>query len=168
MIGVYLTGAAAKLHLPGMHLTLRGDHPREEVDEMTKLAIAMMGSRYGRLRVGTILLGATMAVGMAAQTAPPAPVASPASGAPVDPTAPTVANAPPAGTMSKGDLKEQRKQQKRDEGAAKATAKASKATAKSKEANDKALQAQEKAGQVTPAPAATTPPPAAPVNGPPR
>lgn len=139
---------------------------------MTKFAIATMGmtgSRFGKLQVGSILLGATMALGMAAQTAPPPPVAPPASGTPIDPTAPTVANVPPAGTMTKGELKEQRKQQKRDEDAAKADAKASKATAKSKEANDKALQAKEKVGQETPAPAATTPPPAAPATtAPPR
>jgi len=58
-------------------------------------------------------------------------------------------------TMTKDELKQQRKQQKRDEAAANATAKASKAraavdkaNAKSKLANDQELQAKEKAGQV--------------------
>ena len=80
------------------------------------------------------------------------------AGSPVDPTAATTAMTAPAGTMSKGDIKDQRKQQKKDEAAAKANAKAAKATAKSKEANDKALQAQEKAGQVTQTPPASTAP----------
>ena len=103
-------------------------------------------------------------VSIAQQTVPAPPAAS---GNPVDPTAPTSAMTQPAGTMSKGELKDQRKQQKRDEAAARANAKAAKAQAgllnsdaKSKEANDKALQAQEKAGQVVPSPAATAPPPA--------
>jgi hypothetical protein len=74
----------------------------------------------------------------------------------------------PAGTMTKAQLKQQRKQQKLDEASANATAKAAKAQAgmdhaiaKSKQANDQQLQAQEKAGQITPAqpPTDQAPPP---------
>jgi hypothetical protein len=81
-----------------------------------------------------------------------------------DPTSATTAMSQPNGTMSKSDIKDQRKQQKRDEAAARANAKAAKAhaslvnaQAKSKDANDKALQAQEKAGQVTKNPETTRP-----------
>jgi hypothetical protein len=98
------------------------------------------------------------------------PVAPPpvAASSPADPNAATTAMSQPAGTMTKAELKEQRKQQKRDEAAARASTNAAKAQAallnadaKSKTANDKALQAQEKAGQVTQTPVATTPPPPA-------
>ena len=65
-----------------------------------------------------------------------------------------------------GQIKDQRKQQKKDESAAKANAKAAKANAKSKEASDKAIQAQEKTGHATPAPAAVTPPPSTPAANP--
>ena len=77
-------------------------------------------------------------------------------------TVPTTSISAPADTMSKSNIKSQRKQQKRVEASARASAKAAKAAAKSKEANDKALQAQEKAGQVTQTPGTATPLPAAP------
>jgi hypothetical protein len=119
------------------------------------------------MRLGMLALCAMITSGVIAQQVAPA-----ASGVPADPTAPTTAMSQPAGTMTKGELKAQRKQQKLDEAAAKANTKAAKAQAalvgadsKSKEANDKALQAQEKAGQVTqtpvvaPDPGTTAPPP---------
>jgi hypothetical protein len=69
--------------------------------------------------------------------------------------------------MTRDELKQQRKQQKRDEAAAHATATAAKAhaavdraNAKSKVANDQELQAKEKAGQVTAVQPATDPAPA--------
>jgi len=100
---------------------------------------------------------------MAQDTAPATPPVVTADTPITDPTASTTALARPNGTMSKGELKDQRQQQKRDEAASRANAKAARAhasllnaDAKSKDANDKALQAQEKAGQVTAVPA---PPP---------
>jgi hypothetical protein len=119
-------------------------------------------------RLALLAFFAMFSSGAIAQQTVPEAQAPAASGSPADPTAPTTALSQPAGTMSKGELKDQRKQQKRDEAAARANAKAAKAQAslvhadaKSKDANDKALQAQEKAGQVTQDPPASTPPPAA-------
>jgi hypothetical protein len=70
----------------------------------------------------------------------------------------------PPNAMTKDELKQQRKQQKRDEAAANSTTKAAKAhaavdkaNAKSKVANDQELQAKEKAGQVIPTQPATVP-----------
>ena len=101
-----------------------------------------------------------VAAGAVAQnTAPATPPVVTADTPITDPTASTTAMTQPQGTMSKGELKDQRQQQKRDEAAARANAKAAKAhasllsaDAKAKDANDKALQAQEKAGQVTAVP----------------
>jgi hypothetical protein len=122
---------------------------------------AMMSSSAKTTWLAGVALGAVFAVGAGAQSTANPGTMPPPSGVPIDPAAPTMATRPPAGTMSSGELKEQRKQQKRVEAAAKANVKAADASAKSKVANDKALQAQEKSGQVVPAPAATTPPPAA-------
>ncbi len=76
---------------------------------------------------------------------------------PVDSTVPTTATSTGPDAMTKGDIKDQRKQQKRDENAANQNAKAAKAAAKAKKANDKALQAREKAGQVNTMPSSSDP-----------
>jgi hypothetical protein len=132
------------------HLRVQGIFPRGEVMEIKRLSIKGM-------RLGALVICGLLASGAIAQeTVPATPPVS--SGSPTDSTAPTTATTTPPGTMSKGELKDQRKQQKRDEKAAKENAKAAKASAKSKEANDKALQAQEKAGQVTPTTTTTAPP----------
>jgi hypothetical protein len=112
--------------------------------------------------VAGLAVCAMLSCGLMAQTTGTA-------GSVADPTAATTATNPPVGTMSKGELKDQRRQQKKDEAAARANAKAAKATANSKKANDKALQAQEKAGQVTQnAPAATTQPTTTTTTAPPQ
>jgi hypothetical protein len=124
-----------------------------------------MATRLAMLALCAIFTGGAMA-----QESVPATPPVVMSGSPGDPTAPTTILTQPSGTMSKGEIKDQRKQQKRDEAAARANAKAAKASAsllnadaKSKDANDKALQAQEKAGQVTAVPAAPAVPEATPV-----
>ena len=128
-----------------------GDHPsytRYQMKSSTEKAMRL-----------TMLLALCMTFAGGAMAQETTPVA------PVNPTSPTTAMSQPVGTMSKSELKAQRKQQKRDEAAARANAKAAKAhasmvnaQAKSKDANDKALQAQEKAGQVTQDPNVPTPP----------
>ena len=122
------------------------------------------------MRLAMLALGAMFTGGAMAQESVPATPPVVTAGSPADPTAATVGLTPPSGTMSKGELKDQRRQQKRDEAAARANTKAAKAQAsllnadaKSKDANDKALQAQEKAGQVTAVPAAPAAPEATPV-----
>jgi hypothetical protein len=121
-------------------------------------------------RLAMLALCAMFTGGAMAQESAPAtpPVVTP--GSPTDPTAATTVLTQPPGTMSKDELKNQRRQQKRDEAASRANVKAAKASAallnadaKSKDANDKALQAQEKAGQVTAVPAAPAAPEATPV-----
>jgi len=121
-----------------------------------------MAMRLAMVALCVMFTGAAMAQ-EATPTAPPLVTSNPA-----DPTAPTIALTQPSGTMTKGQIREQRQQQKRDEAAARANTKAAKAQAslvhadaKSKDANDKALQAQEKAGQVTAVPEVTPPAPAA-------
>jgi hypothetical protein len=126
----------------------------------------MKNSLLTPARLGVLAFCVGITSGAIAQNQAPAspPVVSADSPA-TDPTASTTAMGQPAGTMSKGELKDQRQQQKRDEAAARANAKAAKAhasllnaDAKSKDANDKALQAQEKAGQVTAVPDSVPPP----------
>jgi hypothetical protein len=124
----------------------------------------MMSSSAKAMWLATAVLGAVCAAGAVGQSSNNPGTVPPASGVPGEFSEPTRA-ASPAGTMSNGELKDQRKQQKKEEAAAKANAKAASAAAKSKVASDKALQAQEKAGQVVPAAAATTQAPAAPAPG---
>jgi hypothetical protein len=120
----------------------------------------MKSSSTMATRLAMLALCAMFTGGAMAQEAAPATPPLVTSGSPTDPTAPTTTLAQPPGTMSKSELRDQRRQQKRDEAAARANTKAAKAQAslvhadaKSKDANDKALQAQEKAGQVTAVPA---------------
>jgi hypothetical protein len=107
----------------------------------------MKSSSTAAMQLAAFALGTLLASGAMAQ-----------QGTPVGSTAATTSITQPAGSMSKSDIKKQRKQQKKDEAAAKANAGAAKAQAKSKEANDKALQSEEKAGETTNPPAGSTPP----------
>jgi len=127
----------------------------------------MKSSSTMATRLAMLALCAMFTGGAMAQESVPATPPVVTAGSPADPTAATVGLTPPSGT---GELKDQRRQQKRDEAAARANTKAAKAQAsllnadaKSKDANDKALQAQEKAGQVTAVPAAPAAPEATPV-----
>ncbi|HEV2577331.1 MAG TPA: hypothetical protein VGU25_08975 [Acidobacteriaceae bacterium] len=121
--------------------------------------------QFASLALCAMLVNGAMAQQRDSATPPPVATVSPA-----DPAAATTAMAQPPYTMTKNELKRQRKQQKLDESAANATSKAArahaavdKANAKSKQANDRQLQAQEKAGQVTSVQPTTVPEPAAPV-----
>ncbi len=129
----------------------------------------MKSSSVIPMRLAMIALAAMLPCAAMAQESVPLAPAAATSPNPADPTLPTTALTTPAGTMSKGELKDQRQQQKRDEAAARANARAARAhaslvnaDAKSKDANDKALQAQEKAGQVTAVPEAPVSPAADP------
>ena len=93
--------------------------------------------RRNLVRAGALAV-VLMGSGLMAQqtTAAPQPAQAPST------TQPTDASAPP---MSKGEMKDQRKQQKANEKAAKAQAKSAKSQAKAMKAQDKATDDTEKA-----------------------